>query len=725
MNAAGRQVRPWLEKRGQPCDEREPWLWHVAHCTKGASQRQVPKAKSELTNCLYFGLCLIRLTASNDDEATMTPEDVRLRSELEERLQFVMLVADLSAKFIGIPASEIDHEINDALQQVCDCLGLDVGVLWQWELGMPETFVLTHLYRPLGGPPVPERMDGAVYFPWSLRQMQQGKLTSVPSTENAPAEAAIDLNNWRHFGIKSVITFPLVAGGGSPFGVLTFCMMRAERTWPEPLVKQLAFIAQVFASALVRKRDEQALRESEARLHLAAESAGVGLWSLDLDRMSFWVTPQIRNFFGFTPDEAVTWLRFIRTVHPEDRELVERRLREVLQSTKEEKIEFRVPQPDGGVRWFMTRGRVQPEISSAPKRVMGVTLDITERKRAEEKLRQSSHALEQSPVSVVITDLRGMIVYVNRKFCEMSGYSSAESVGKNPRILKSGEFSPAKYQELWATLTRGETWRGEFHNRKKNGELFWESAVISPLFDEAGRITHFVGIKEDITARKQTEHLLHELSQRLIRAHEAERARLGRELHDDVTQRLARLAIDIGRAEHGGYEVSLAATLRSVRESLVQLSEDLHALSYRLHPAVLEDLGLAEALKAECERFSRLESVPASVKLQELPADLPPETALCLFRVAQEALRNVARHARAGQVEISVRAINGAAQLAVLDDGIGFDPALQREHPSLGLESMRERVLLLGGELEVESAPGQGTTILVTVPANPADGERG
>ena len=141
MNAAGRQVRPWLEKRGQPCDEREPWLWHVAHCTKGASQRQVPKAKSELTNCLYFGLCLIRLTASNDDEATMTPEDVRLRSELEERLQFVMLVADLSAKFIGIPASEIDHEINDALQQVCDCLGLDVGVLWQWELGMPETFV--------------------------------------------------------------------------------------------------------------------------------------------------------------------------------------------------------------------------------------------------------------------------------------------------------------------------------------------------------------------------------------------------------------------------------------------------------------------------------------------------------------------------------------------------------------------------------------------------------
>ena len=159
-----------------------------------------------------------------------------------------------------------------------------------------------------------------------------------------------------------------------------------------------------------------------------------------------------------------------------------------------------------------------------------------------------------------------------------------------------------------------------------------------------------------------------------------------------------------------------AETMRFVRDGLVSLSEDIHALSYRLHPSVLEDLGLAEALKAECERFSRQESVPTEVEVGLAPADIQPESALCVFRVTQEALRNVARHARARSVKVSVRPLDEGLQLAVVDDGVGFEPALQRERPSLGLASMRERVGLLGGELDIESAPGQGTTILVWLP---------
>ena len=174
-------------------------------------------------------------------------------------------------------------------------------------------------------------------------------------------------------------------------------------------------------------------------------------------------------------------------------------------------------------------------------------------------------------------------------------------------------------------------------------------------------------------------------------------------------------------------KISLAETLRGIREGLVRLSEDIHALSYRLHPALLEDLGLAEALKAECERFSRQESVPAEVTLLDLPGNLSADVALCLFRVTQEALRNVARHAKASRVEISLRvfslrALNDNLQLVVHDDGIGFDPTLPRARPSLGLESMRERVFLVDGQLHIESSPGQGTTILVTVPLKKAEG---
>ena len=231
-----------------------------------------------------------------------------------------------------------------------------------------------------------------------------------------------------------------------------------------------------------------------------------------------------------------------------------------------------------------------------------------------------------------------------------------------------------------------------------------------------GKPERMLGASVDITARKQAEEAASKLSGRLINAQEEERARLARELHDDITQRLARLAIDVGRCELGTAGVPPAETAREVREGLVRLSEDVHALSYRLHPAVLEDLGLVEALKAESERFTRRESIPVEMKLREPPQPIPRDAALCLFRVAQEALRNVGRHARARQVEISLHGTDGGLQVAIRDDGAGFDPALDRARPSLGLASMRERVHLLGGELDIDSAPGHGTTILAWVP---------
>jgi PAS domain S-box-containing protein len=126
-------------------------------------------------------------------------------------------------------------------------------------------------------------------------------------------------------------------------------------------------------------------------------------------------------------------------------------------------------------------------------------------RRSEEKFRQLSRAVEQSPASIVITNPAGDIEYVNPKFIEVTGYTVAEVLGKNSRVLKSGEKSPEAYRELWQAISAGQEWRGEFHNKKKNGELFWESASISPIRDPAGRVTHYVAVKEDITARKQNE----------------------------------------------------------------------------------------------------------------------------------------------------------------------------------------------------------------------------
>ncbi|HKI31570.1 MAG TPA: PAS domain S-box protein [Gemmataceae bacterium] len=140
--------------------------------------------------------------------------------------------------------------------------------------------------------------------------------------------------------------------------------------------------------------------------------------------------------------------------------------------------------------------------------------DIAERQRAEGQLRQLSRAVEQSACSVVITDCSGVIEYVNPKFVEVTGYTSEEAIGQNPRLLKSGRHPPEFYKELWATITSGREWRGEFCNRRKDGSHYWESACISPVRDSAGIITHFVAVKEDITARKRTEEALQESEER-------------------------------------------------------------------------------------------------------------------------------------------------------------------------------------------------------------------
>jgi signal transduction histidine kinase len=223
--------------------------------------------------------------------------------------------------------------------------------------------------------------------------------------------------------------------------------------------------------------------------------------------------------------------------------------------------------------------------------------------------------------------------------------------------------------------------------------------------------------------RRRSEAAAHDLSGRLIRAQEEERSRLARELHDDVTQRLALLAIDAGREERNLSGHAGGAVMRTIREGLIRLSADVHALSYRLHPSILEDLGLTEALKSECERFSQTGSIRLGTDLDEVPERLPRDVALCLFRIAQEALRNVARHAGASRAEVSLRRLDGGLQLAVKDNGAGFDSAAHRIKTSLGHASMRQRAFFLGGKVGIDSRPGHGTVVTAWVPLKEERGE--
>jgi PAS domain S-box-containing protein len=268
----------------------------------------------------------------------------------------------------------------------------------------------------------------------------------------------------------------------------------------------------------------------------------------------------------------------------------------------------------------------------------------------------------------------------------------------------------------------------EYRVRRADGAYRWLLGSGVPKYGPDGSYAGYVGCDIDITERRNAEDVLREsqgaleishreiqqLAGSLLTAHEDERRHLARELHDDLTQRLARLAIDAGRMESAA---DVGEGVRQLREDLVRLSGDVHALSYRLHPSVLDDLGLVEALKTECDRVARHGELRVDLEASAVPVALPAEASLCLFRVAQEALSNAARHAHASAVTVLVSSRSTGLQLVVSDNGSGFNPERSRDHASLGLASMRERVRLLQGELDIESTPGRGTTVVAWVPA--------
>ena len=776
--------------------------------------------------------------------------------EFEARLRFETMIADLSSRFVNLPAGEVDREIMDAQRPICELLGLDLAALWQWSDEAPGFFTLTHFYSAHGDPLPPGHKDRED-FPWIGKEMRAGRILAVSSLDELPPEAARDRETFRQSDFKSSLIMPLSVAGGTPIGALSFTT-RTEREWPDVLVKRLQLVAQIFANALARKCADHQLRESEELLITSLDAAGAGAWSIELKTRRVWASASERKLFGLQADEPLTIDSFMRVIHPDDRETVRKAIEDAIRTKARLFVEYHIILPDGSVRWISARGQCSHSAKGEPDRLLGVSVDITERKRFEEALRQRGQyietVLEQAPIGFAVHTIDdGVGRFVSARYEEIYGVrrgtidshhtffdkvwpdhpllradirrrvvadmTSGDSLRMRweyvPVPLPSGEIryitamnipvpdqnlmvstvqdvtrqvlaekalreseerfrhvvestgdfvwevdaqgtytfagpavegmlgytpeelvgkkrfydliDPAVREELKAAALRVFADKRAFRdfpnpNVSKSGKIVHLETSGVPVLDSAGNLTGYRGTDSDVTERKRAEKTMQELSGRLITAQEDERRRLARELHDDITQRLACLAIDAGRVERGVSDAALATPMRQVREGLIRLSEDIHSLSYRLHPALLEDLGLIEALRAEGERFARQESMPVELRCNDVPDLVSQAPALCLFRVAQEALRNAGRHSRARKVELSLRGLDSGLQLAVRDDGCGFDPALHRERASLGLASMRERVRLLAGELDIESAPGHGTTILAWVPLEKAKG---
>jgi PAS domain S-box-containing protein len=304
-------------------------------------------------------------------------------------------------------------------------------------------------------------------------------------------------NSMQHVGIENIIEASLIkADGSSAYIQIRPTLVRKG----ERIVGSMGIVQDITE----RKRAEEAIFKSETQLREAQRIAHIGSWELDLAANALVWSDEIYRIFEIDPkDFQATYEAFLNLVHPEDREMVNKEYTDSMKNGTPYDIVHRLKLPDGRIKFVHERYETYYNEEGKPIRSLGTVQDITIQKRSEEQLRKLSVAIDQSPVSILLTDTKGIIEYVNPKFTRLSGYTLEETRGKSVRILKSGETSPEVYNNLWKTIAAGGEWHGEFHNRKKTGELYWDLVSISPIMDDKRVITHFLSVQEDITERKQ------------------------------------------------------------------------------------------------------------------------------------------------------------------------------------------------------------------------------
>jgi two-component system sensor histidine kinase UhpB len=474
-----------------------------------------------------------------------------------------------------------------------------------------------------------------------------------------------------------------------------------------------------------RKRTEEELRKSEERLRLTLEANSEGVWDWDIPSGKAFFSPRYSGMLGYEPEEfPKDYAGWKELVHPEDFERVDQAHAAHIHERKQFCVEFRMRKKTGDWCWIRSRGTViERDAEDRAIRMVGTHLDITERKRAEMALRESEETsrttFEQAAVGIAHVGTDGRWLRVNDKLCAILGYPREELMQLTFQDITYPEDLDKDLNYVRQVLS-GEinTYSNEKRYIRKDRSLVWANLTVSLVRNDAGEPKHLISVVEDITRRKQAEVELRELSGRLIKAQEKERAWLAKELHDGLSQNLALLAIELDQlAQHPPENpAQVSVRMEAVSARVKELAEDVHHLSHGLHPSILEHVGLAAALKGFCRELEHSRSVAVHFTARDVPNMLPKEVSLCLYRVAQEALQNVAKHSGAKQATVEVRVAGDEIHMRIADDGKGFDLLSQTTTDSIGLVGMRERIGLVHGEIRWDTQPGQGTTVDVCVP---------
>jgi PAS domain S-box-containing protein len=478
-----------------------------------------------------------------------------------------------------------------------------------------------------------------------------------------------------------------------------------------------------------RRRTEAALRQSEERLKLAFEGAQEGVWDWNLESGAVVYSPRWKQMLGYADEEIEPHVSaWERLLHPDDRARAAEVNDAVARGARAYEGEFRLRHKDGHYVHVLSRGlAVRREPGGPVVRIVGTHFDLTERKRTEAALRESqerlSLAFEGAQEGVWDWNLETNAVVYSPRWKQMLGYSDEEiepHVSAWERLVHPDDRANADRAN--ESVARGDRmYEAEFRLRHKDGHYVHVLSRGFPVRREpGGPVVRIVGTHFDLTERKRTEaeRARTELLARLVFAQEDERRRIAREMHDQFGEQLTALGRSIMTLRNTcGGDAGLQGQVEALAAIAQQIDRDVDHLVWQLRPTALDDLGLRAALANYVQDWSKRVGISVQLHTSGL-ADtrLAPDVETALYRIAQEALTNVARHSQASHVEIILERRPDHIMLIVEDNGVGFDPSTPRAAgEGFGLLGMRERASLVGATLEIESAAGTGTTILVRI----------
>jgi PAS domain S-box-containing protein len=505
-----------------------------------------------------------------------------------------------------------------------------------------------------------------------------------------------------------------------------------------------------------RRQIEEDLRHSRERYRRLYTKTPVMLHSIDRDHRLLDVSDHWLAVLGYEREEVIGRKSPEFLTEQSRRFAEEKVLPEFVRTGECRAIPYQFVKKNGEI--------IDIELSAIAERnpdgtflhSLAVLIDVTDRNRAEEALRRARDEMERqverrtaeleqqraflrqvldiNPNLIFAKDRQGRFTLVNQAVADAYGTTVEDLTGRTDADFNPNPEEVAYFRRIDLEVMNSRTERviPEEMLTDAHGKVRWLQTVKRPILGEDGACDQVLGTATDVTARKaaeeklraseaalrQSQRELQELAGRLLTAQEDERARLAREMHDDLTQRLAALTMRAARLEGmlAGSAPEARRAVSEMRDDLARLSADVQALSRQLHPAILEDLGLVDAVQAECDAFSQRTGIAVTFRARGVPRGLSRDQSLGLYRITQEALRNVEKHAATTRARVSLLAVDAILTLSIEDAGQGFNTSRAHGPRGLGLGSMEERARLMGAEFSLDSRPGKGTQIEVRLP---------